>query len=104
MKFKGGHFAIGAPLAEFKGGGHGAPVPPRSAAYGVSLRSFPLLKNHWRTTSSSYVKVGIFSIDKSLFVKIVIFIENLNLSFLSSEHFCVSATIWAILMPSKTAR
>ena len=32
MKFKGGHFAIGAPLAEFKGG----PVPrcpPRSAAY-----------------------------------------------------------------------
>ena len=27
MKFKGGHFAIGAPLAEFKGG-HGAPVPP----------------------------------------------------------------------------
>ena len=35
MKFEGGHFAIGAPLAEFKGG-HGAPVPPpRSAAYGL---------------------------------------------------------------------
>ena len=39
MKFKGGHFAIGAPLAEFKGG-HGAPVPPRSAAYVYNTPSF----------------------------------------------------------------
>ena len=33
MKSKGGHFAIGVPLADFKEG-HGAPVPPpRSATY-----------------------------------------------------------------------
>ena len=31
MKFKGGHFAIGAPLAEFKGAR--CPGAPRSAAY-----------------------------------------------------------------------
>ena len=31
MEFKGGHFAIGAPLQNSRG--HGAPVPPRSAAY-----------------------------------------------------------------------
>ena len=34
-----------------------------------------------------------FSIAKSLFVRIVIFIENLNLSYLSRGEFCVSAAI-----------
>ena len=34
-----------------------------------------------------------FSIEISLFVRIVIFIENLNLSYLSRGEFCVSAAI-----------
>ena len=44
-----------------------------------------------------------FSIAKSLFVRIVIFIENLNLSYLSRGEFCVSAGNWVILIPAKTA-
>ena len=45
-----------------------------------------------------------FSIEISLFVRIVIFIENLNLSYLSRGEFCVSAENLDILIPSKTAR
>ena len=40
----------------------------------------------------------------SLFVRIVIFIENLNLSYLSRGEFCVSAAILDILIGKKTAR
>ena len=36
-----------------------------------------------------------FWIETSLFVRIVIFIENFNLSYLSTGHFCVSAAIWS---------
>ena len=36
MKFKGGHFAVGAPLAEFKGGTV-TRCPPRSAAYDAHM-------------------------------------------------------------------
>ena len=44
-----------------------------------------------------------FSIEISLFVRIVIFIENLNLSYLSRGEFCVSAAILVILIGKKMA-
>ena len=65
-----------------------------------NLRAAALLKSAALHVSEGWD----FSIAKSLFVRIVIFIENLNLSYLSRGEFCVSAGNWVILIAAKTAR